>query len=41
MFERIHEQSYRRFGYELVDVPAGPVAVRAALISDTIAQTAK
>ncbi|MCM1976258.1 ATP-binding protein [Streptomyces sp. G1] len=41
VFERIHEQSYRRFGYELVDVPAGPVAVRAALISDTVAQTAK
>ncbi|MDD9380280.1 AAA family ATPase [Streptomyces sp. ZAF1911] len=40
-FERIDEQSYRRFGYELVDVPAGPVAVRAALIADTIAQTAR
>ncbi|MDH6132581.1 putative ATPase [Kitasatospora sp. MAA4] len=38
VFERIHEQSYRQFGYELVDVPAGTVAARAALIADTIAQ---
>lgn len=37
VFERIHEESYRRFGYELVEVPAAPVAVRAALIADAIA----
>jgi predicted ATPase len=39
-FERIHEQSYRQFGYELVDVPAGAVANRAAVIADTISQLA-
>jgi predicted ATPase len=31
-FERAHEESYREFGYELVDVPAGPVADRVAAI---------
>jgi len=28
-FERVHEESYRLFGYELVRIPAGPVAERA------------
>ncbi|MFJ9376539.1 AAA family ATPase [Streptomyces sp. NPDC101455] len=37
-FERIHEQSYRLFGYDLVDVPAGDVADRAALIATTMAR---
>ncbi|WP_431040472.1 AAA family ATPase [Streptomyces sp. P1-3] len=37
-FERIHEQSYRQFGYEIIDVPAGEVANRAAAIADTISQ---
>ncbi|WP_030977995.1 MULTISPECIES: AAA family ATPase [unclassified Streptomyces] len=37
-FERIHEQSYRQFGYELVDVPAGEVVNRVAMIADTISQ---
>jgi predicted ATPase len=37
-FERIHEQSYRQFGYELVEVPAGEVAGRVALIRATMAQ---
>jgi predicted ATPase len=37
-FERIHERSYRQFGYELVDVPAGAVANRAAMIADIISQ---
>ena len=32
-FERIHEDSYRRLGFDLVDVPAGTVAERAAAIS--------
>ena len=31
-FERVHEETYRRFGYELVDVPPGPLAVRVAAI---------
>jgi predicted ATPase len=31
-FERIHEVEYQRLGFELVDVPAGPVADRATLI---------
>ncbi|WP_176604589.1 DEAD/DEAH box helicase family protein [Streptomyces lycii] len=39
-FERVHEQSCRRFGYERVDVPAGEVAVRAAMIADTISRLA-
>ncbi|WP_405854635.1 AAA family ATPase [Streptomyces sp. NBC_01515] len=37
-FERIHEQSYRLFGYDLVEVPAGDVADRAALIATTMAR---
>jgi predicted ATPase len=35
-FERIHEQSYRAFGYELVDVPPGPLAERAAAIREVV-----
>jgi predicted ATPase len=31
-FERIHEEEYRRLGFDLVDVPAGTVAERAAAI---------
>ena len=31
-FERIHEDSYRRLGFDVVDVPAGTVAERAATI---------
>ncbi|XUL93717.1 AAA family ATPase [Streptomyces galilaeus] len=38
VFERIHEQSYRRFGYDLVEVQAGDVPDRVALIADTIAR---
>lgn len=34
--ERIHEQSYRRFGYDLVEVPAGDIADRVALIAETM-----
>ena len=37
-FERLHKQSYRQFGYELVEVPAGDVSTRAALIADFISQ---
>ena len=32
VFERIHEASYRRFGYELVDIPAGALPSRVAHI---------
>jgi predicted ATPase len=32
LFERIHETEYLRLGFELVDVPAGPVPDRATLI---------
>jgi predicted ATPase len=31
-FERVHETEYLRLGFELVDVPPGPVQRRAALI---------
>jgi predicted ATPase len=31
-FERVHEAEYLRLGFELLDVPAGPVAERAALV---------
>ena len=31
-FERTHEQVYRELGFELVDVAAGPLADRAALV---------
>jgi predicted ATPase len=31
-FERIHEQVYRERGFRLVEVPAGPLADRVALI---------
>ena len=31
-FEQIHEDAYRRLGFDLVDVPAGAVAERAATV---------
>ncbi len=31
-FERVHEESYRAFGYELVDIPAGELAERTAAV---------
>jgi predicted ATPase len=37
-FERLHEQMYRDLGFQLVDVPAGPLAVRVALIRQTVSQ---
>jgi predicted ATPase len=40
-FERVHEQVYRAHGYELVDVPAGTVAERAALIDRYLRSWAK
>jgi predicted ATPase len=32
VFEQIHEQTYRDLGFEAVDVPAGRLADRVALI---------
>lgn len=31
-FEQVHADTYREYGYDLVDIPAGPVAERAAAI---------
>lgn len=31
-FERIHEDAYRRLGFDLVDIPAGAVTERAAVV---------
>jgi predicted ATPase len=31
-FERIHEETYRELGFDLVEVPAGPLPVRVAAI---------
>jgi predicted ATPase len=36
-FERIHEQTYRELGFRLVDVPAGPLPGRVALIEGFLA----
>jgi predicted ATPase len=33
-FERVHETEYLALGFEIVDVPAGPVAERAALVDE-------
>jgi predicted ATPase len=38
VFERLHEQVYRDLGFQLVEVPAGPLAHRAALIRQTVSQ---
>jgi predicted ATPase len=35
-FEAIHEQAYRDLGFRLVDVPAGPLAGRVALIEQAV-----
>jgi predicted ATPase len=37
-FERVHEQTYRELGFRLVDVPAGPLADRVALIRQAVSQ---
>jgi predicted ATPase len=38
VFERLHEQAYRDLGFELVEVPAGPLTDRVALIRQTVGQ---
>jgi predicted ATPase len=35
-FERLHEQTYRDRGFQLVEVPAGPLSDRVALIRHTV-----
>ena len=39
-FERVHEGTYRDLGFRLVDVPAGPLAGRVALIERVIGTAA-
>jgi predicted ATPase len=36
VFEQLHEQAYRDLGFQLVEVPAGPLTERAALIQQTV-----
>jgi predicted ATPase len=36
VFEHLHEQTYRDFGFLLVEVPAGPLTERATLIEQTV-----
>lgn len=38
VFEQLHEQTYRDLGFQLVEVPAGPLADRAALVQQTVGQ---
>ena len=35
-FERIHEQAYRDLGFRLIDIPAGPLADRVALVERAV-----
>lgn len=35
-FERIHEQAYRDLGFQLIDIPAGPLADRVALVEQAV-----
>jgi predicted ATPase len=39
-FEKIHEESYRAFGYELIDIPAGDLAHRVSAVSSVISRPA-
>ena len=36
VFERIHKQTYRDLGFQLTDIPAGPLADRVALIQQAV-----
>jgi predicted ATPase len=36
VFERIHEQAYRDLGFRLIDIPAGPLPDRVALIQQAV-----
>jgi predicted ATPase len=37
-FERLHEQTYRDLGFQLAEVPPGPLADRVELIQRTVSQ---
>jgi predicted ATPase len=37
-FERVHEQAYRDLGFQLIDVPPGPLADRAELIRQAVSE---
>jgi predicted ATPase len=37
-FERLHERVYREIGFQLIEVPVGPLADRVALIRQTVSQ---
>ncbi|MFE9252814.1 AAA family ATPase [Streptomyces sp. NPDC007088] len=39
-FERVHEESYRLFGYRIVDVPAGPLTRRTSAVRAEVARLA-
>ena len=39
-FEELHERSYRAFGYELIDIPAGDLAQRVAMVRAVISRAA-
>ena len=36
LFEKLHEQVYRDLGFRLVEVPAGPLTERVALVEETV-----
>jgi predicted ATPase len=40
-FERIHEDSYRTFGYELIDIPADRLDRRIAAVHETVSRIAR
>ncbi|HEY5882676.1 MAG TPA: hypothetical protein VIU11_27445, partial [Nakamurella sp.] len=39
-FERIHEESYRTFGHELIDIPADRLDLRIAAVHDAVSRIA-
>jgi predicted ATPase len=36
VFERVHEETYREYGFDLVEVPAGPLMTRVAIVQRVI-----
>jgi predicted ATPase len=38
VFEQLHEQTYRDLGFQLVEVPAGPLTDRVTLVQQTVEQ---
>ncbi|MEQ4207955.1 AAA family ATPase [Actinopolymorpha sp. B9G3] len=38
IFEQLHEDTYRQYGFELVEVPAGPLVRRIAVVQRTVEQ---